>query len=165
MGFVNEEASICKMNDLQKKEWEYLNELGIRTMFGDPIGPSWCDLVVDREKNYYFIAQGHTNPNRDGRKIYYYALCLDGKILNMEVTKKESENMREKLYECHCKIEKIEFPTGWTFDKVGKGELLTIIREALMTELDSMYISEISKVLTVEMSEPYEANEGEAERW
>ncbi|MBD5555650.1 MAG: hypothetical protein HDQ95_10025 [Roseburia sp.] len=83
MGFVKEESCTRTANELQEKDWKYLNELGIRTMLGKKIGPAWSNLVVDREKNYYLISQGCINPNRDNRRIYYYALCLDGKVLNM----------------------------------------------------------------------------------
>lgn len=159
MGFVREESCTRTVNELQEKDWKYLNELGIRTMLGEKIGPAWSNLVVDREKNYYLISQGCTNPNRDNRRIYYYALCLDGKVLNMEVSKKESGNAREKSFECHWKIEKIEFPTGWTFDNVSKNELITIIRGAFMVEYYSNVCTpERTKALTVEILAPLEVN-------
>lgn len=162
MGFVNEEASISKMNDLQKKDWEYLNELGVRTIFGDPIEPSWCDLVVDREKNYYLIPCGSTNPNRDNIDIHFFALCLDGRVVNMEVKRCAKGGVREKSLECHWKIEKIIFPKDWSFDDISKDEFEKIVIEAFTVEYySSVVIKEWIKEITVEFTVPLEvSNEG-----
>lgn len=126
MGFV------CEHREIEEvfPEWEYLNAIGVRDMFGKPLRKSITSLIVDREKNYYLIGRGHTNPNRDIRAIDFYALCLDGSVINLEVTHRSKMNADERKYECHWIIEKIMFPPNWTFSKMSRDELFTIIEEA-----------------------------------
>lgn len=115
-------------------EWEYLTKIGVRDMFGRPLKKFTTSLVVDRERNYYLIPRGHTNLGRDDEKIYFYALCLDGVVLNMEVEKKASGNDKEYNYECHWNIKKIKFPPDWTYKNISKEELIQIIIEAFTVE-------------------------------
>ena len=83
MGFIKEKANA--KDERQAKDWKYLQDLGIKTIWGDLISPDFCNLVVDREKKYYLLALGRTNPNRDNAKISYYALCIHDKVIYMEV--------------------------------------------------------------------------------
>ena len=80
MGFVKE---FRKVSDVFP-EWEYLNEIGVRDMFGQPIKDWTISLVVDRENNYYLIPRGHTSFGRDGEEVHYYALCINDKVINKE---------------------------------------------------------------------------------
>ena len=70
MGFVKEIRRATE----PFPEWEYLNGIGVRDMFGEPLKNFTTSLVVDHEKNYYLISQGVTNPNRDVTEIWFYAL-------------------------------------------------------------------------------------------
>lgn len=149
MGFINEEANT--RDERQAKDWEYLQNLGIKTFWGDLIGPSFSNLVVDRERNYYLVSLGITNPNRDNIKISYYALCIHDKVIYMEVDEQRSGRGSDKTYECHWTIKKIEFPDEWSFDLVGKEELKKIIKEAFVTRTyNEVLTPEKVKSLTVD---------------
>ncbi len=107
------------------------------------IGPNFCNLIVDRERKIYLIPLGDTNPNRDNIKTGYYALCINDKIINMEVDEQRSGSGTDKTFECHWIINKIQFPEGWTFEVISKRELKDIICEAFI-------VSTYGKVLTPE---------------
>ena len=132
MGFIKEKANA--KDERQAKDWKYLQDLGIKTIWGDLISPDFCNLVVDREKKYYLLALGRTNPNRDNAKISYYALCIHDKVIYMEVDEQRSGSGSDNTYECHWMINKIEFPEDWSFDLVGHAELKRILREAFITK-------------------------------
>lgn len=89
---------ICERREMKDKfpEWEYLNAIGVKDMFGNPLRKSITSLIVDRDNNYYFIGRGSTNPNRDIRTIDFYALCLEGEVINLEVVHKSKMNAEEK---------------------------------------------------------------------
>ena len=129
-------------------EWEYLTKIGVRDMFDKPISDSIKELVIDREKNYFLILQGHTNMNRDDREINYYALCLDGVVLNMEVIKRSIGSSWYNNYECFWDIEKIKFPANWNYERIKKKELIEIIKEAFITETYSRSLT-VEKVKSI----------------
>ena len=72
MAFIKE----FRKNSDPFPEWEYLNRIGVKDMFGKPIKNRTTSLVVDRENNYYLIAQGHTGLAHTDEDINYYALCI-----------------------------------------------------------------------------------------
>lgn len=123
---------VCEYKEMEDEfpEWEYLTAIGVRDMFGDTLEKSIRSLIVDREKNYYLIDCGCTNPNRDIREIEFWALCLDGTVINLEVTHRSKMYEEEKKYKCHWIVEKIKFPPNWTFSNISKEELFAIIEEA-----------------------------------
>lgn len=89
------------------------------------------------------------------RQIWFYALCLNGKVLNMETEQKSKSYLPEMIFECHWKIEKIDFPEDWTFDEISKEELKDIIREAFTAESYSeVRTQERTKEVTVEIIAP-----------
>ena len=138
-------------------EWGYLTEIGVRNMLGKPIRKGIEELVVDRENNYYLIPQGHTNPNRDVREIHFYALCLDGVVLNMEVVENSTGCAFDYDFECHWDIEKIKYkikyPENWNFDKISEEELISIIVDAFTVETyNETFTPERTKSLTVKVS-------------
>ena len=157
MGFVKEIRRATE----PFPEWEYLNGIGVRDMFGEPLKNFTTSLVVDHEKNYYLISQGVTNPNRDVTEIWFYALCLDGKVLNLEVEQKSKTNLKERIFECHWKIKKIDFPMDWTYDEISKEELKTIIQDAFTVNFSSKsFTLEQVKKVTVEILASLEVNIG-----
>lgn len=153
MGFVKE---FRKLSDAFP-EWEYLNKIGVRNMFGKPIEHWTTSLVVDRENNYYLIPKGHTSPARDGEEINYYALCINDQVINMEAKEQCSGNGRNKTFECHWIIIKIEFPPRWTFDLISKEELKDIICEAFVVRTYNRSLTpEKVKSITVDISTSFE---------
>lgn len=124
-------------------EWEYLNSIGVRNFLGKPIKNWTTKLVVDRENNYYLIPLGHTNPNRDNEYIGFYALCLDGKVINMEVKRQQEGKSIDNTIECYWTIKKIKFPKNWKFDVISQDDLKKIINDAFVNET-------YSKTVTVE---------------
>lgn len=131
MAFIKEKRSYN--DERQAKDWQYLQDLGIRTIWGKLIGPDFCHLIVDREKRCYLLPLGSTNPNRDNIEISYYALCICDKVIHMEVDEQYSGCGSDKTFECHRIINKIEFPSDWSFDLVEEEELKKIIRDAFAT--------------------------------
>ena len=115
-------------------EWEYLNRVGVKDMFGNPIDNWTTGLVIDRQNNYYLIPMGHTNPNRDSGYIHYYALCIEDKVLNLEVVRNTKGRASDSTYECEWIIEKINLPDDWTFDFITKDQLKNIITDAFRVE-------------------------------
>lgn len=130
MGFIKEYR---KMSDAFP-EWEYLNAIGVRDMLGKPIATKIMELVVDRENGYYLIPQGHTSYARDGEKKYYYALCIDDKVINMEVYTQRSGRKSDNTFECRWIVSKVQFPEKWTFDLIDKDKLKEIICNAFVVE-------------------------------
>lgn len=127
-------------------ESEYLTKIGVKDMFGQPINEC-TELVIDRENNYFLIPQGQTNPNRDYKEIgdykviIFYALCIDGIVLNMEVTQKSTGSICESDYQCIWNIEKINFPLDWNYNILSKDKLIEVIKEAFVTETYCEYLT------------------------
>ena len=148
---------VCERREVRDEfpEWEYLNSIGVRDMFGRRLEKFTTFLIVDRENNYYLIGRGHTNPNRDIREIDFYALCLDGAVINLEVVHHSKMNHDEKKYERHWIVEKITFPPNWTFSNINKEELFAIIEEAFTAYYFSgTFRDGWSKETTVEITDP-----------
>ena len=149
MAFVKEYRNIKD----EFQEWEYLTKIGVRNMFGKTIHKWTSEVVVDREKNYFLIPQGLTDINRDDREIYFYVLCLDGVVLNMEVTKEWTGSAWNSTFECHWNVEKIRFPEKWSNKKIDISELVNIIKNAFVVETYSKkFTPERTKALTVNVS-------------
>ncbi len=152
MGFVKEFRKIRETFP----EWEYLNKIGVRDMFGEPISDRTVSIVVDRANNYFLIPQGHTSRARDGEEISYYALCINDQVINMEVKEQCSGRGWDKTFECHWIIRKIEFPQGEIYVQVSKEELKDIIREAFVVETYSRSLTpEKVKSITVDINAVY----------
>ena len=148
---------VCERREVRDEfpEWEYLNSIGVRDMFGRRLKKFTTSLIVDRENNYYLIGRGHTNPNRDIREIEFYALCLDGAVINLEVVEHSKMNHDEKKYERHWIVEKITFPPNWTFSNINKERLFAIIEEAFTAYYFSRTFRDgWSKEMTVEITDP-----------
>ena len=140
-------------------EWEYLNEIGVRDMFGKLIDNWTTELVIDRNNNFYLIPRGNSNPNRDNVYINYYALCINGKVINMEVNKQRRGNIIDNSFECRWIIEKIEFPDDWSATGMNNDDLKKIIKEAFTVETYSkIIVPEKIKSLNVDIIAPLKQN-------
>lgn len=96
---------------------------------------------------------GDTNPNRDNVKIGYYALCINGKVINMEVDDQRRGSGIDRTFECHWIINKIQFPKGWSFRDVDEKKLQDIICEAFVASTYGKSLtSENVKSLTVDFA-------------
>ncbi len=148
MAFIKEYRSIRD----EFPEWEYLNSIGVRNFLGKPIKNWTTKLVVDRENNYYLIPLGHTNPNRDNEYISFYALCLDGKVINMEVKRQQEGKSIDNTIECYWTIKKIKFPENWKFDVISQDDLKKIINDAFVNETYSKTVTtESVRKITVDI--------------
>lgn len=140
-------------------EWEYLNRIGVRDLFGNPIDDWTTELVIDRKNNFYLIPRGHTNPNRDNVYINYYALCINGKVINMEVDKQRRGNVIDNSFECRWVIEKIELPADWSVVGISNDDLEKIIKEAFMVETYSkIIVPEKIRSLNIDIIAPLKQN-------
>ena len=149
MAFVKEFRNIKD----EFPEWEYLNEIGVRDMFNKPIEKCTTALVVDRDNNYYLIPQGYTSISIEKREVYYFALCIDGKVLNLEVDENHQGNIWDKSYERNWNVRKIDFPENWTFDVVSKEEVGKIITEAFTVKsYNTVFTQERIKKVNVEIT-------------
>lgn len=145
MGFVRVEGNE------KTKDWEFLQNLGIKNIWGKVIGPDFCDLIIDYERSFYFVPLGSTNLSRDNLKSSYYALCINGNVINLEVDEQRRGRVLDKTVECHWIIKKIEFPPNWSFELVSNEELKKIICEAFVAKTYSKtYTPDTIKSLTVD---------------
>ena len=134
-------------------EWKYLTDIGVRDMFGKTIRKHTTDLVIDSDRNYYLIPQGCTNINRDEKEIHFYALCIDGIVLNMEVHETTKGRARDYTFECYWNIEKIIFPKGWMEKGISDKELESIIKEAFTVQtFTKTFTPERTKSLKIDVS-------------
>lgn len=148
MGFVREELN----EERRKNEITYLNSIGVRNIYGESIGLLLSNVVVDRERNNFLIPCGATNPNRDNKKIYFYSLCINGEIIDLQVRHCEKGNIRDKSREVEWIIDKIEYKKIFNLD-IGENELKEIIRDALTAEsYDGPFIPDNTKNVTVEFN-------------
>ena len=150
MAFIKEFRSIRD----EFPEWEYLNSIGVRNMYGRPINDRTRELVVDRENNYFFIPQGVTNINRDNEEVCFFALCMDDKVINIEVEENRSGHARDNSFECHWVVRKVSFPEGYYKDKEV---LIHVITDALITETyNEKFTPERTKSVTVEFTAEFD---------
>lgn len=134
-------------------EWKYLTDIGVRDMFGKTIRKHTTDLVIDSDRNYFLIPQGCTNINRDEKEIHFYALCIDGIVLNMEVHETTKGRARDYTFECYWNIEKIIFPKGWMEKGISDKELESIIKEAFTVQtFTKTFTPERTKSLKIDVS-------------
>lgn len=122
-------------------------------MFGEPINDWTISLVVDRENNYYLIPRGYTSFGRDGEEVHYYALCINDKVINMEVIDQRKGNLKDNTLEYNWDIRKIEFPKGWQFDSVDEERLRQIIRDAFTVKTYNKSVTpETIKLLKIDIT-------------
>lgn len=127
MGFIretlNEESGIKIMN--------YLDSIGIKNVLGKSLSHLITDVIINKERNYYLICRGGGEHEKDIRLSY--ALCLDGKVINLEVQNYETGYIWDNSREVRWIIHKIEIPKTGKFSMDTK-ELNHIIREAFIAE-------------------------------
>lgn len=153
MGFAKVEKKVKE----KFAEKDYLNAIGVTYISGEPLDDIMTWITVDRERNYFLILRGSTNLNRDNKKILYYALCLNGEVVNMEVEKYIKGKFSDSSRELHWEITKLTFPKGWTFDVINEEELRKIINEAFTTEsYTSVFTPERTKDVTIDIVAPVE---------
>lgn len=145
-------------------EWEYLNSIGVRDMFGYSISKHTAYLVVDRENNYYLIPQGHTGLAYLDEDINYYALCINDKIIKLEVIENGRGRGKDKNIEKYWNIKKVILPYCLDDKELDEIELKKIIEEAFIAETYSRAITiECIKSITVELTTPFIKLGGECE--
>ena len=134
-------------------EWEYLTEIGVRDMFGKTIERYTTDLVIVRVAIFFCLPQGWSKINRDEQEIHFYALCIDGIVLNMEVIENATGSAWDGTYECHWNIEKIIFPEDWLEIGINDKKLVDIIKEAFTVQTyTKTFTSERTISLTIDVS-------------
>ncbi|MBQ7943875.1 MAG: hypothetical protein IJ326_07425 [Lachnospiraceae bacterium] len=148
MAFVKEFRNI----DEPLPEWEYLNSIGVRDMFGKSIANWTTELVVDKENNYYLIPQGHTGRAYTDEDVFFYAMCINDKVINMEVLKNRKGNCIDKNYEVKWIVRKVMIPKGCELEGLN---ISKIIEEAfIVNTYDEVATTETVKEVTVEITEP-----------
>ncbi|MBR5993043.1 MAG: hypothetical protein IK018_04505 [Lachnospiraceae bacterium] len=88
MGFVKEFRDFHK----EMPEWQYLTDIGVRSIGGGEIWKNVKELVLDRENNYFLIPQGHTGFAYTDEDIGYFLLCLNGKKIRIEAVETRNNN-------------------------------------------------------------------------
>ena len=114
-------------------EWEYLNSIGVRNMYGRSIDDRVTELVVDRENNFFLIPQGQTNINRDNEEIGFFALCMHDKVINIEVKENRSGHAWDNSFECHWLVRKVILPEDNSRDFKDRDFLKNVIMDAFTT--------------------------------
>ena len=138
-------------------QWDHVESLGVKTVFGNAFNRRIWDLTVDEERGYYLVRCGQTWPRglfEDGsdRKIYFYALCLDNNVFYFDVEENYKGKVRENNFEEHWNIVRIEFPDGWSFDSLSVEEFKQITTEAFTAETYRVYSPSMVKLITVDFS-------------
>ncbi|MDE7390578.1 MAG: hypothetical protein K2M82_06535 [Lachnospiraceae bacterium] len=155
MSFVKKDG-----NEVDQSIWEHLDSLKVNDMYGDPLNRTISEVIMDREKEYYFVLCGVTNPNFDNVKIYFYSLCIHNDVIRFEVKKTTKGKAVDNSLEFHWNIVKAEFPKGWSFDKLSLQEFQSIVLEAFTTEsYTNVFTPSRTKEITVDFS--FDIKEGE----
>lgn len=142
-------------------EWEYLNSIGVRDMYGRPIKDSIKELVVDRENNYFFIPRGRTNINRDNEEICLFALCMDDRVINIEVEENRSGHARDNSFECHWVVRKVVVPEDNIVVFKDREYVKSVITDALITKTyNKKFTPERTRAVTVDFVTPLDYGRG-----
>ena len=115
-------------------EWEYFNSLGIRRLGGKPLMRHTFRVIVDKDRNYYLVPQGHTGIAYQDEDISYYTLVLDGLRIELEVIDAWCNDSTKQYVEYHWHIKKIDIIDDPIREKYSKSEILEIIKEAFTAE-------------------------------
>ena len=139
-------------------QWDHVESLGVKTVFGNAFNRRIWDLTVDEEQGFYLVSRGMYDRNMTGADsdVYFYALCLDDNVFYFDVEQNEVGDLWENSYELHWKITRVELPDGWSFDSLSVEEFKQIVIEAFTAETYEIYEPEMVKVLTVDFSESSE---------
>ena len=115
-------------------ECDYLNSVGVRGIFGDPVPDYSSDMVLDRERNFYFLFIGYQGLAYNDEEIYWYMLVLDGKKIELEVINGRCNDKTGKYLEYHWNIRKINILDEDIKELYNKQEIFQIIKEAFTAE-------------------------------
>ena len=139
-------------------QWDHVESLGVRTVFGNAFNRKIWNLTVDEERGFYLVSRGMYGPNMTGtgKSVYFYALCLDDNVFYFDVEQNEAGDLWENSYELHWKIVRVEFPNGWSFDSISVGEFKQIATEAFTAEsFNEVFKPERFKEVTVDFPENF----------
>ena len=137
-------------------QWDHVESLGVRDSYdGSLFDRSWEEMTVDEKRGYYLVMRGKTCPRglfEDGsnREIYFYALCLDDDVFYFDIEKEFKGKVAENNFEHYWHIVRIEFPDGWSFDRLSADEFKQIVTEAFTAETYKIYTPDKVKKITVD---------------
>ena len=126
MGFVKEFRDFHQ----EMPEWQYLTDIGVRSIGGGEIWKNVKELVLDRENNYFLIPQGHTGFAYTDEDIGYFLLCLNGKKIRIEAVETRNKNA-DKTIDTWFDIREIRIIDQEINDIFSHDELVALITEAL----------------------------------
>lgn len=130
MAFVKEFRNIRE----EMPEWEYLNSIGVRDLSGCSIYNHTSEMILDRERHYYFLQVDHQGLAYNDEEIYWYMLVLDGKKIELEVINGRCNDKTGKYLEYHWNIRKINILDEDIKEIYNKQEIFQIIKEAFTAE-------------------------------
>ena len=140
-------------NEVDQSIWEHIDSLNVSNVYGRPLIRAITEVVMDREKEYYFVLCGATNPNFDNVKIYFYSLCIHNDVIRFEVKKTTKGKAVDNSLQFYWNIVKAELPKGWSFDKLSLQEFQSIALEAFTTEsYTNVFTPSKTKEITVDCS-------------
>ena len=139
-------------------QWDHVESLGVKTVFGNAFNRRIWDLTVDEERGFYLVSRGMYGRNMTGADsdVYFYALCLDDNVFYFDVEQNEAGDLWENSYELYWKITRVELPDGWSFDSLSVEEFKQIVTEAFTAEsFNEIFKPERFKDVTVVFPENF----------
>ena len=138
-------------------QWDHVESLGVKTVFGNAFNRRIWDLTVDEEQGFYLVSRGMYGRNMTGADsdVYFYALCLDDNVFYFDVEENYKGKVRENNFEVHWNIERVKVPDNWSFDSLSVDEFKQIATEAFTAETYDCYAPNMVKVLTVDFPENF----------
>ena len=139
-------------------QWDHVESLGVKTVFGNAFNRRIWDLTVDEEQGFYLVSRGMYDRNMTGADsdVYFYALCLDDNVFYFDVEKEFKGKVAENNFEHYWHIVRIEFPDGWSFDSISVDEFKQIVIEAFTAEsFNEIFKPERFKDVTVVFPENF----------
>ena len=138
-------------------QWDHVESLGVKTVFGNAFNRRIWDLTVDEERGFYLVSRGMYGRNMTGADsdVYFYALCLDDNVFYFDVEENYKGKVRENNFEVHWNIERVKVPDNWSFDSLSVDEFKQIATEAFTAETYDCYAPNMVKVLTVDFPENF----------
>ena len=138
-------------------QWDHVESLGVKTVFGNAFNRRIWDLTVDEERGFYLVSRGMYGRNMTGADsdVYFYALCLDDNVFYFELTLDSTGDAWSNSYERHYHVNGVGFPDGWDFSKLSVDRFKQIATEAFTAETHKIYSPEMLKEVTVDFPENF----------
>lgn len=130
MAFVKEFRDYSE----EMPEWDYLNAIGVRDMFGKPIKRNTTEMVLDKHKNFYLIPLGQTGLAHTEDDLIFFELVLNGECIKLETVDDKFYDKENEVINHNWIVKRVLAINGHVYDFYKKEDIKIIIEEALKTK-------------------------------